>query len=112
MVQLFKQFIYCNPQSNHNYPNAIIDKDALTSGSIFNEYVPITQLGIQGPPGTKFYINHNDLPVIIGFTGLFELNFTEGGSINHLRFDGDSIDRVDSSNLILIVDIAYMGGGE
>jgi hypothetical protein len=40
------------------------------SGRIFQGRI-FSQLGIQAPPGTKFYINNGTNPVIIGYTGLF-----------------------------------------
>lgn len=111
MVQQIAQIIYCNPTSNYNFPTNITSID-LINGSIFNSYMPITQLGIQAPPGTKFFINNTETPIIIGFTGLYELDLTNGGNVTSLKFEEDSIKRVEEhDNLMIIVDIAYTGGG-
>jgi hypothetical protein len=36
--------------------------------------MPIVQLGIQSVPGTKFYLNGSNNPIIIGNTGIYELD--------------------------------------
>lgn len=73
--------------------------------------MPLTQLGIQAPPGTKFYLNGNTNPVIVGFTGLFDIDLTQGGSIISLSFDSDSIKEIQQNDsAFLIVDMAYLGG--
>lgn len=68
---------------------------------------PIKQLGIQSLPGTKFYINESDNPVILGKTGIFELNCMDMAySITKLTFDIESLRRIDENdNDFLIIDI-------
>ena len=110
MLQYIKQIVYCNNNSTKNSPRNLVDTQ-LTSGTIFSNYLPISQLGVQAPPGTKFYINGNDNPVIVGFTGLFEVDLTSGGTITTLTFDENSIKRIkENDSNILIVDMAYLGG--
>lgn len=112
MTQLFKQFIYCNNNSNKNFP-LNLQSNNLINGTAFSDYLPAIQLGIQAPPGTKFYINNGENPVIIGFTGLFELSLLENGSITSLTFDEQSIDQIQANDsAIIIIDIAYLGGGD
>lgn len=108
-MQKFKQIIYCNENSNQNFPLEISEND-LINGEIFNGYT-FSQLGIQAPPGTKFYINNGTNPVIIGFTGLFQIDLTTGCSITNLRFDQQSIDFIkENDSLYLIIDMAFEGG--
>lgn len=110
MVQKFKQIIYYNADSNFNFPTTLTVSD-LESGAAFNAYLPLTQLGIRALPGTKFYINGSDTPVIVGFTGLFELDLTQGGVITSLTFDSESLNFIEQNNsAYLIVDMAYLGG--
>lgn len=110
MTQLFKQFIYCNDESLKNFPLNLQASD-LTSGIIFSSYTPISQLGVQAPPGTKFYLNGSENPVIVGFTGLFEIDLTAGGSINRIIFDQQSIDWIrQNDSAMIIIDIAYIRG--
>lgn len=77
----------------------------------------MAQIGIQGMPGTKFYLNggraHN-YGVIIGKTGIYELNAQELGLlVKSLAFDGESIDRISRNpNACLIVDIIYSNTGK
>jgi hypothetical protein len=70
-----------------NYPNSEeekIAKENLESGDIFKPYFPVSQLGIQGLPGTKFYLNNNTHSVIVGLTGTYELNLNGKAEITAL----------------------------
>ena len=87
-----------------------ISTNNLVSGAIFNDCMPIVQLGVQGPPGTRFYINGGDNPAIIGFSGLFDIDLSQQGSIQSLTFDAKSIDYIkNNDSAILIIDVAYWG---
>ena len=111
MTQNFKQFRYFNNNSSYNYPTTLTSNE-LISGECFKDYLPITSLGISALPGTKFYINGSDTPVIVGFTGLFELDFSQGGTILSLQFDSRSIENIKANNSsYLLIDIVYLGGG-
>lgn len=109
MTQNFKQFIFHKTGSSYNTTGLL--KDALIDGSAFSAYYNIVQLGVRALPGTKFYVNGTSNPVIIGFTGMFSIDLTAGGSITELTFDEDSIDEIEENDsAYLIVDIAYLGG--
>lgn len=71
------------------------------------DQAPIKQLGIQSLPGTKFYINESVNPVILGKTGIFELNCMDTTySVTQLTFDIESLRRIDENdNDFLIIDI-------
>ena len=43
------------------------------------------KLGIQAPPGTKFYINSSTSPIMIGRTGIYELD--ENINVSSLKFE-------------------------
>ena len=107
--QQFKQFRYFGG-NNSNQNN--ISAEELINGEIFSQYRPIVQLGIRTLPGTRFYLNDGDSPVIVGYTGLFELEFKEGGCITSMRFARQSIDFItDNINGgYLIIDILGKGG--
>jgi hypothetical protein len=78
------QFRYFGDNDDKNFPKGLSAND-LTGGEIFNDYVPITQLGIQAPPGTIFYLNaptKSDNSIIMGNSGLYELNLEGIGEIN------------------------------
>ena len=103
----FKQLIYCNNESKKNYPLTLTDSD-LKNDAYFNQYYPIIQLGIQAPPGTKFYLNNGADPIIVGQTGLFDLDLTNIASITALHFDTASLNRIKTNDgNILIIDMLY-----
>ena len=108
MAKQVKQFrFYQHNNADKNYPNGISYR-TLTSGSIFSDYMPIVQLGIQSLPGTRFYLNGSPKPIIIGHTGIYELDLEGLSEITSLKFDPKSIEAINgNSNSYLIVDIIY-----
>lgn len=108
MAKQVKQFRFYDYNNTHkkNYPEGINFRN-LISGSIFANY-RIIQLGIQSLPGTKFYLNESHVPVIIGHTGIYELNLEGFAEITSLSFDPQSIEAINGNqNSFLIVDIIY-----
>ena len=83
----------------------------LSSGTAFTDYMPIVQLGIQALPGTKFNLNTNLDPIIIGASGMYELDLTYNSArITSLQFEEDSLDQITNNpDGYLIVDIIYEG---
>lgn len=101
------QFRYYNNTNINNQP-ANITKAKLVSGNAFNNYLPITQLGIQTLPGTKFYLNHSVVPTMIGSTGIYELNLEGLSKITSISFDSKSIKAIEENDgAYLIIDIVY-----
>lgn len=106
MAKSINQIRYYGEGHPKNTPNANFMK--LRSGSIFGETIPITQLGIQTIPGVKVFINHNPNPIVIGQTGIYELNVDGLSYINDIKFDGASLNLIDAStNAYLIIDYIY-----
>lgn len=105
------QFRYYGDNHSKTWPTNL-SQNALTdinSSGYFNKYFPISQLGIQALPGTKFYLNNNyeqAHPIIIGNSGVYELNLEGIGEINELKFDAASI-RTIANTGHLIIDIVY-----
>ncbi len=112
MAKRVKQVRYYADGSGNNYPT--VDGPTyrnLISGSAFSKYVPIVQLGIQSLPGTKFYINGANNPIIIGNTGIYELDLQGLTEISSLQFEASSIATISRNNgAYLIVDIIYEDG--
>lgn len=108
MEQSFKQFRYFGKNSSYNN----VTENALVNGTFITDGASITQLGVRALPGTRFYLNGGTNPVIVGFTGLFEIEFTEGGSISSIRFDQESIAAINTnlSGGYVIIDILSKGG--
>ena len=106
-MKKIKQFRYYNDSSEKNNPGGLTMKD-LTTGRAFDHYLPIVQLGIQAIPGTKFYINNSESSIVIGYTGIYELNSNLVYSIRQLSFDTTSLDLIaKNDNGYLLVDIIY-----
>ncbi len=91
-----------------NYTEAI-NKAVLADGSIFNDYTPIIQLGVQTLPGTKFYLNANTYPIIVGASGIYELDLSNTSTIiSSLLFDLTSLELISNNpDGYLIIDIVY-----
>lgn len=113
MARQVKQFRYYNDTlKSKNYPSDITS-NKLKSGTIFKNCMPAVQVGIQAIPGTKFYINNANTPIIIGYTGIYELSLDKALPVVSLRFDGDSLSAIrNNDNATLIVDLIYEDGVE
>lgn len=102
------QFRYYQNGNPNNYPTDWV-WDHFCADQSFRDFNPIHQLGIQTLPGTRVYINQSTNPVIIGGTGIFEINCDNTTAIiSSLRFDQESMRTIaDDPNAYLIVDIVY-----
>ena len=89
-----------------NYP-ITLTKASLISGSAFNGIAPIIKLGIQAIPGTRFRVNSNKDWIIIGATGIYELDLSSSSAtIVKLQFDEVSLNIIDQNeNAYLIIDL-------
>ena len=123
MAYKVKQFRYYNDKSSEvteskrNQPTTLdgtttlITSEHYVNGDVFGKHFPVTQLGIQALPGTKFYLNEAVDPVIIGATGIYELDLTNGIQISKISFDPKSMEIIkNNDNAFLIVDIIYDDG--
>ena len=110
MAKKFKQFIYYNQDNIDNNPIKISYSN-LCTGDIFSEFMPACHIGIQALPGTKFYLNGSYLPIVIGYTGIYELELDNTSQITSLRFDDESISKIaKNKETFLIVDLIYEEG--
>lgn len=124
MAKKLYQYRYSNDGDNKNRPLFIEPNDSkgikgelpinavgLINGAIFSNRMPIVQLGVQAPPGTKFYLNHGMDPVIVGTTGIFELDLQDGAQITAMRFDKKSVENIiRTETAMLMIDILYEEG--
>lgn len=109
MTQSFQQFIYYSPHSYKNFPTNL-SADSLISGDFLPRNKTISQLGIRSIPGTKIYLNGGKIPLVIGFTGLFEIDLTAGGAISDIKVDEASIKEISKNDsAYLIIDVAFWG---
>lgn len=94
-----------------NYPTNL-QQDMLVASNIFRDYGPVSQLGIQAPPGLRFYLNNSDYPIMVGETGIYELNLENVGRITSIRFDKSDLETFynhDYQADKLLIDIVYEG---
>ena len=107
MAKKIKQYRYYGRSSDANFP-LNLTREGLISGFAFADSIPITQLGIQTLPGTVFYVNNSPEPIVVGSTGIYELDLSSGTFITNLRFDIESIRTIeDISTAYVIVDVVY-----
>ena len=102
------QFRYYNDGNTNNNPSDW-NWTHYCSIDTFKRYAPITSIGIQSLPGTKFYLNGSLNPIILGISGIFELDVSNtSATINNLRIDQDSMNLIKTlDNGYLIIDIIY-----
>lgn len=106
-MKKIQQIRYYNENSNKNNPSGLVMRDLVT-GRAFDKYLPIIKLGIQALPGTKFYVNDSAHSIVVGYTGIYELDSDLVYSIRRLNFDQQSINLInDNDNGYLLVDIIY-----
>ena len=113
MIRKVYQFRYYNENSDKNYHPSMGEKEYnkinavnLQNGTAFVDYMPVKQLGIQSIPGTKFYLNDSGDPIVIGSTGIYEIELNSLVEIQRLSFDNESIKTVQSSpTFFIIVDM-------
>lgn len=107
MVRML-QFRYYADNNKNNYP---LDWNwtQYCSSNTFKKYSPIVSIGIQTLPGTKFYLNGSLNPIIIGVSGIFELDVTNTSTtINNLHIDQKSMELIKNrENGYLIIDLIY-----
>ena len=116
MARAIKQYRYYAENDSRNYPaqSAGTEKCAsftnLCNGNLFknNQVYPILALGIQTLPGTKFYLNGSEDPIVVGATGIYELDVVDKAEIVNMLFDPTSLLAIrDSANGYLLIDILY-----
>lgn len=82
--------------------------NGFVNGDVFKNYYPFYQLGIQTLPGTMFYLNGSEDPVIVGSTGIYELDMSDGVEIYTLQFNSASLKVInDAFDGYVIIDILY-----
>ena len=110
-MKCIKQFRYYGKNNPDNYPSDVTYQN-LTLDNIFKGYGTITQMGIQAPRGTVMYLNNETTyPIVIGETGIYEIDLQNYGQIYSIRFTSESLDDYDLGKDRLLVDIIYEGSG-
>ena len=108
MAKHIMQYRYYGDGNDNNQPSNI-NINNLVTGDIFGD-LTFTQLGIQALPGTRFYLNQNLLegPILIGSTGIYELDLEGISSISSINFKRESLEQIQSNPTAgLIIDVIY-----
>lgn len=107
-----------SPDNLFSYKNILAQGTNGTNST----YSQIVQLGIQGAPGTRFWLNDSRLSnnadamqgIVLNWTGIFEIDLSDfGGEINSIIFDPASRNLYEgdnASNYKIVIDILYKGG--
>ena len=93
-IRYFGKYLTQEQELGLNNSNLSISNDNI-AGAISDSikgFTPIKKLGIQTMPGVQFSLNDNvDGPIIIGPSGIFELDLTNStASISNISFDADN----------------------
>ena len=95
--------------TSDNWPEGV-KKSHFIEGNVFDRYNSISQMGIQGQPGTAFVLNSGDAPIILGETGIYEIDLENRGYISSIYFiDNSAFDKYVSGKTKLLIDIIYEG---
>ena len=113
MASRITQLRYYAEGNPNNQPSVFSWPNYCTQES-FKKYSPINQLGIQTLPGTRIFINSSLTPIIIGSTGIFELDVSNtSATISGLRVEQASMEQIrDLENGYLIIDLVYGEQGD
>lgn len=113
MASRVTQFRYYAEKNANNYP-ADLTWPGYCTQATFKKFSPIMQLGIQTLPGTKIYLNSSLEPIVIGSSGVFELDVTGTTAvITGLRVEQNSMEQIrDLPNGYIIIDMVYGDQGE
>ena len=107
MANTIQQYRFYEKNSSKNY--MIEDVKDLVTGDFLGEKIPVIQLGVQALEGTRIYLNNLVNPIIIGESGIFELELDGVTEIFKIRFDCASLDAINKDkNATLIIDTIYI----
>lgn len=106
MAKKLKQFRWYSEGDPKNSPQ--VEAKQYANGLVFEGVYPIAQLGIQSLPGTEFYLNGSVKPIVIGVSGIYDLDIKNGARVTGLSFSNQSLERINqNATSYLIVDILY-----
>ena len=102
MNKKIMQFRYYGTKNKNNFPANIKAVDISTE-DFFKNYYPIHYIKIQGPNSIKFQINSNLNSVMLGPSGIYELDLQNFSTIEDLKFSSIS----STISEPLIIDLIY-----
>lgn len=86
---------------------------ALTKGNIFQNHSGISKLGIQCRPNTHFTLNDSQYEIVVGETGIYEIDLEGYGIIKSIQFNAKDLEVYNQPEVTdrLLIDIVYSGVG-
>lgn len=109
MAKRVGQVRYFNHGAKQNQPSGLSGSD-MRNGVPFKDK-SIVQLGIQALPGLQVNLNYGETPIVVGSTGIYELNVEGLTPITDIRFPSASINMIEKNpNAYIIVDYIYEEG--
>lgn len=96
-------------QFRYSKDSSTVSTNELKFGNIFESYPQISQLGIQGEPGTVFKLNSGDYPITLGETGIYEIDLEDRGFIHTINFLECTAFSKYQLGSVLLIDIVYEG---
>lgn len=106
---IIRQYRYYGDGNKANYPEGLTKKQ-LTEDNIFSGLGAISQLGIQGRPGTVIYLNGQTFPIVLGETGIYEIDLQNYGQIYSIQFGNEELSNYAPNKDRLLIDFIYKGG--
>lgn len=104
-MKRIRQFrYYDNPSENS--PRTGLD---FKNDNWFKSIGPVSHLGVQATPGTRFYLNDSTSTISVGQTGIYEIDLGSLGIIQSFKIDVSSIDFNNLPKTGIIVDVVYEG---
>ena len=105
-IAQFRYYSSNGKNAGHNFPTGCTYQNFCVNKSFAG---PIRQFGIQTIPGTKIYLNASQNPVVIGSTGIFEIDCQNTtANITTFRVAEESMKTIDNlENGYLIIDIVW-----
>lgn len=109
MAKRFDQIRYYSDLAANNYPSNV-RSGLLMTGNAFSGKLPIVKLGIQTLPGVKFHLNNSLDCIMVGSTGIYELDLEGMTEITALCFEAESLNMISNSEGSLLIDFVYDDG--
>ena len=106
MARKIKQYRF--PYEKPNTNGEFYSIEEIFNGNVIKGITDVEQLGIQTLPGVKFKVNDSEPWVVIGHSGIFELDLNGAIDISKLEFSLGSLKLIsENPHAYLIVDIVY-----
>lgn len=108
-MKRIKQFRYYGKDNiDKNMPR---QGEVFFKGNWFQNINAVSHIGVQAIPGVRFYLNDSPSSLMVGQTGIYELDLGNLGIIQSFKLDFSSLKDKEEQILEygIIVDVVYEG---